>query len=225
MYEPEFDVYGLIVHDGGHSTIQIDFCPWCGARFPDSKRDRWFDEVTILDPLFAARVPRSALSAENYSEWFNVPSHGLASGEVDEILQSLVSRKLVALDPSAHWYGLTPAGGALWEARRNPDWSSYCEALTSSGAGDLSDLQITAVRKEVGQDFLELAVECGIYGDVVPAEVTWSPCESPIYWKRDLSAWTTHCQVHEDDSLRAQTSRFVSEKRWWSELSDLNRSR
>jgi hypothetical protein len=24
--------YGLIVHDGGSSTIQINFCPWCGAR-------------------------------------------------------------------------------------------------------------------------------------------------------------------------------------------------
>jgi hypothetical protein len=24
--------YGLIVHDGGASTIEISFCPWCGAR-------------------------------------------------------------------------------------------------------------------------------------------------------------------------------------------------
>jgi hypothetical protein len=25
-------LYGLIVHDGGSSTIQIYFCPWCGER-------------------------------------------------------------------------------------------------------------------------------------------------------------------------------------------------
>ena len=26
--------YGLIVHDGGSSVIEIGFCPWCGARLP-----------------------------------------------------------------------------------------------------------------------------------------------------------------------------------------------
>jgi len=26
--------YGLIVHDGGSSVIEISFCPWCGAKLP-----------------------------------------------------------------------------------------------------------------------------------------------------------------------------------------------
>jgi hypothetical protein len=26
--------YGLIVHDGGSSFIEIAFCPWCGSRLP-----------------------------------------------------------------------------------------------------------------------------------------------------------------------------------------------
>ena len=26
--------YGLIVHDGGGSVIEIAFCPWCGAKLP-----------------------------------------------------------------------------------------------------------------------------------------------------------------------------------------------
>jgi hypothetical protein len=25
--------YGLIIHDGGHSTYLIQYCPWCGKRF------------------------------------------------------------------------------------------------------------------------------------------------------------------------------------------------
>lgn len=29
--------YGLIVHDGGGSVIEIAFCPWCGARLPPMK--------------------------------------------------------------------------------------------------------------------------------------------------------------------------------------------
>ncbi|GGZ34711.1 DUF6980 family protein [Asticcacaulis endophyticus] len=26
--------YGLIVHDGGGSVIEISFCPWCGTKLP-----------------------------------------------------------------------------------------------------------------------------------------------------------------------------------------------
>lgn len=26
--------YGIIVHDGGGSVIEIGFCPWCGAELP-----------------------------------------------------------------------------------------------------------------------------------------------------------------------------------------------
>lgn len=26
--------YGIIVHDGGESSIEISFCPWCGANLP-----------------------------------------------------------------------------------------------------------------------------------------------------------------------------------------------
>jgi hypothetical protein len=37
-YWPELREYGLIVHDGGSSVIVIRFCPWCGAKLPDSLR-------------------------------------------------------------------------------------------------------------------------------------------------------------------------------------------
>jgi hypothetical protein len=47
-YSDKFDEYGLIVHDGGSSSIQIPFCPFCGAKLPESKRDRWFDELESL---------------------------------------------------------------------------------------------------------------------------------------------------------------------------------
>jgi hypothetical protein len=47
-YSPRFDEYGLIVHDGGRSVIGIAYCPWCGAALPESKRDRWFDEIERL---------------------------------------------------------------------------------------------------------------------------------------------------------------------------------
>lgn len=45
VYFPRFDEYGIIIHDGGSSVLTIAHCPWCGRRLPDSKRDRWFDEL------------------------------------------------------------------------------------------------------------------------------------------------------------------------------------
>lgn len=47
-YSDRFDEYGLIIHDGGTSVAVISFCPWCGSRLPDSKRDRWFGELEAL---------------------------------------------------------------------------------------------------------------------------------------------------------------------------------
>jgi hypothetical protein len=44
-FSPKFQEFGLIVHDGGSSSIGIDYCPWCGAGLPASARDRWFDEL------------------------------------------------------------------------------------------------------------------------------------------------------------------------------------
>jgi hypothetical protein len=37
-YSPRFREYGLMVHDGGTSKVRILYCPWCGARFPESCR-------------------------------------------------------------------------------------------------------------------------------------------------------------------------------------------
>lgn len=31
-YDEKSGEYGLIIHDGGHSVIAIEYCPWCGAK-------------------------------------------------------------------------------------------------------------------------------------------------------------------------------------------------
>ncbi|WP_426506386.1 DUF6980 family protein [Dactylosporangium sp. McL0621] len=48
VYTPKFDEYGLPVRDGGTSMVVIGYCPWCGARLPQSRRDAWFDAVEGL---------------------------------------------------------------------------------------------------------------------------------------------------------------------------------
>jgi hypothetical protein len=52
-YNAKFDEYGIIIHDGGSSVLTIEFCPWCGSKLPNSRRDEWFDDlekIGITDP-------------------------------------------------------------------------------------------------------------------------------------------------------------------------------
>ncbi|MCM3160810.1 DUF6980 family protein [Metabacillus litoralis] len=32
IFDERNNEYGLIIHDGGASSISIDFCPWCGSK-------------------------------------------------------------------------------------------------------------------------------------------------------------------------------------------------
>ena len=61
-FTSKFQEYALIIHDGDPSIVDdgsasggvvISYCPWCGARLPDSQRDRWYDELERggIDPV------------------------------------------------------------------------------------------------------------------------------------------------------------------------------
>ena len=70
IYVRKFDEYGLKIFDGGSSFIEIKFCPWCGERLPESKRDKWFDELEKLGikyPL-TEKVPDKYLTDEWYKD-------------------------------------------------------------------------------------------------------------------------------------------------------------
>ena len=51
-YSPRVDEYGIPVHDGGSGWIVIEYCPWCGAKLPESRRDEWLAAVRAhgVDP-------------------------------------------------------------------------------------------------------------------------------------------------------------------------------
>jgi len=59
-YMERFDEYGLVVHDGGNSSVLIAYCPWCGIRLPPSRRDAWFHEVRArgVDPWTDDDLPQ-----------------------------------------------------------------------------------------------------------------------------------------------------------------------
>jgi len=36
LYSGRTKSYGIIVHDGGSSVIEIQFCPWCGIKLSNA---------------------------------------------------------------------------------------------------------------------------------------------------------------------------------------------
>ncbi len=71
-YDCVFDEYGIPIKDTleevAPSYIVIAHCPWCGAKLPDSKRERWFDELEALgyDNPMEQTIPEAYRSAEWY---------------------------------------------------------------------------------------------------------------------------------------------------------------
>ncbi len=69
-YSVKFDEYSLIIHDGGSSSVDIEYCPWCGTKLPESKRDAWFDKLEELgyDDPFEQNIPEKFHTDEWYNE-------------------------------------------------------------------------------------------------------------------------------------------------------------
>lgn len=73
-YVSRFDEYGIPVRDGeeavSSSYIGIDFCPWCGRKLPDSKRDDWFETLEKLgyDEPMEQEIPKEFESSEWYEK-------------------------------------------------------------------------------------------------------------------------------------------------------------
>lgn len=65
LYNEKFDEYSIIIHDGGTSSVNIEFCPWCGKKLPKTKRDAWFNiiENLGLEPD-SPNIPKEYLSNE-----------------------------------------------------------------------------------------------------------------------------------------------------------------
>ena len=47
-YIPMFREYGISAVKPSHAVQQMNYCPWCGQKLPESLRDEWFDEIDEL---------------------------------------------------------------------------------------------------------------------------------------------------------------------------------
>ena len=76
FYSKRFDEYMIPVSEDGLSGICIAYCPWCGKTLPESKRERWFEELEAMGIEFSLldteQVPPSYLS----DAWWKYPNKG-----------------------------------------------------------------------------------------------------------------------------------------------------
>jgi hypothetical protein len=70
IYYARFDEYSIPIRDGTRSVVRIQFCPWCGVRLPESKCDRWWDELEAMgfDEPYEQDIPDEYKSDEWYRE-------------------------------------------------------------------------------------------------------------------------------------------------------------
>lgn len=98
------------------------------------------DELILMDALFDQRRTMKQLRAVNFGEAINFPPeyiHQLDDYDLRDVMASLVARGWVDIEKGdgRTTYGLTAAGGELWERERQPDWdryvrsSSWCERI------------------------------------------------------------------------------------------------
>jgi len=68
-YIPKFREFGIVIDDGGSAMQVISFCPWCGAKLPNSLRDKWFD--IVFDDLGFDAPDSPGIPSEMHSdEWW-----------------------------------------------------------------------------------------------------------------------------------------------------------
>ena len=68
-YSGRFDEYYII--RGGSSLQVLRFCPFCGGRLPNSRRDQFFDELEQLGIEFSLGDDEAILPDKyKYSNWW-----------------------------------------------------------------------------------------------------------------------------------------------------------
>ena len=70
-FNPKFREFGIGILDGGSSTLQVLFCPWCGEKLLNSLRDDWFDKIeqSGIDP-YGDKIPEEFTD----ERWYSQPS-------------------------------------------------------------------------------------------------------------------------------------------------------
>jgi hypothetical protein len=161
-------------------------------------------EYWLLESAVEGTPPFQWLLSANLDEIFNKPGHGLARGALVDTLERLVGAGLVcahreagddfaptrveieaALDESTKqpssqrtYYGLTPVGGAAWEAFAAPDWNR----LIDSSFDEDSRYEVICADRKLLERYLAALRREGTFDESTLVWDEMSPWAA-TYWK------------------------------------------
>ncbi len=75
-YNKVFDEYSIRILEDSVSVMLLNYCPWCGKRLPNSKREKWvehLEKIGIENPLLQnANIPNKFKSDDWWKNFSGV---------------------------------------------------------------------------------------------------------------------------------------------------------
>lgn len=183
--------------------------------------------LSIADALFDQDIPVPALANRGFAERFNSPSHGLDDRALARLLDEYVARGLLRWRGRADWMlgrpdviGLSPAGGAAWEAARSPDWERYVDTTLREVREDWR-LEVRSPSKDVAHSYLAAGEASALH--VLTGRPRWKrvPSAQVLPWRK-LSVWVARVACRIPD-LPPDPTRFTKQFAGWLRAADLRK--
>lgn len=207
------------------------------------------DELMILDALFDMWMPLGCLTRDRYREICGYDyCHSLPDSELLGVVARLVACGLVQVargcddqgrpirtgrDEPIDWNAdrlcLTPKGGGVWEAERDPDWERFC---ADREGGDVPPVRtIVSVSRESAYGYLAWLNQCEIcswlWGEVTEAS---AKDFAIVPWKRMarvtilVAVGVRSIELGPHDDLLHQMARmhkYWHGSKWWGGVAGL----
>ena len=183
------------------------------------------DLLLIFDALFDRYDTLPSLLRGNYWSYHNLPyTHDMADHEVGEAIRGLMSDGLVTSrvkrgsKRTITFYGLTAAGGRVWEVEREPRWDRFCVDFSDDAEDGGPGWQVLqSPSAETLWEFLEVAGRCGL------EEIDPSRASMTLHRDYELVPWKTFPAVYElrAPAAEGQPARitdwalYESGRTWW----------
>lgn len=188
------------------------------------------DELLILDVLFDAKERFESLLRENYASWHNLPySHHLETNVLRDLIHRLVENGIIRLHTSGFddtlFYGLTEAGGKLWEVERVPNWDRYCTDYSTQDETGHWTLSVESPSISTAQSFMDCADHCGLYGfkpDEIRITTLIEAQPTTIYWKTFSTVYSISVPTYAlPDTNQVDWNEYERRRFWWRSLTEL----
>ncbi|MEZ4402844.1 MAG: hypothetical protein R3B06_22680 [Kofleriaceae bacterium] len=181
--------------------------------------------LAIADALFDQDIPVPALSNRGFAEKFGSPSHGLDDQALAKLLEEYVGRGLLRWRGRAEHVlgrpdqiGLTPAGGAAWEAARQPSWDRYVD-ITLRETRDDWRLEVRSPSKDTAHSYMLAGEAAALH--VLTGRPRWKkqPRAAVLPWRK-MSMWVgrVSCRIPE---MAPDPARFTKQFVGWRSARDL----